>query len=765
MKKTLQTIKKAGIYFLFFGVSMMSAQTTYTFTSAGATAQVGPTAPQITAAYLATNLNGSVTVTGGIQQFTIPTTGPYRITAIGAKGGFNGGSPASISGDFTLTAGTVLKVLVGQTGTTANNGSNEAGGGGGGSFVTNVANVPYLVAGGGGGNATGYDGLLVPVPCCLNGMQATLISNGNPYPGGANGGTLLNGGTCSGWTAGGGAGFNGNGSLCDAGTTAFSFINGGVGGNGNNLVGHGGFGGGGGGSNSGSGQRGGGGGGYSGGGGGVANFNGYDKAGGGGGSYNSGANQTNSIIASVGSGTVLITSLYSVNISQTATISCNGNTTAALSTTVSGGVGPFTYTWAPTGGNAATATALAAGVYTCFVKDAGLNLTAKTFTVTQPAQVVSTVVSQTNVTCNAGSNGAITLTTTGGTAPYSYTWSPTGGSVATASGLVANTYSCIVKDANLCSANSPSATITQPASFSITATVTNSLICGAGSTTFTASGASTYTWTGGVTNGATFTPTVSNSYTVTAKNGAGCLASNSPVITVNVGSIPTVSVTSGTICSGQSFTMVASGASTYMYTGGSAVVTPTANMSYSVTGTSSIGCLSSNTAVSTVTVNVNPTISASASSAIICAGEATTLSATASSTTYTWNTGATTVSLSVSPTTTTNYTVTTTGTNGCTAAANVNVTVNACVGINEAVASLISVYPNPNNGVVNINLTAELAKNASLEVYDALGKLVVKQVLANELNIINVSNLDNGIYMFKVLNNTNTVKIGKLIKH
>jgi len=90
---------------------------------------------------------------------------------------------------------------------------------------------------------------------------------------------------------------------------------------------------------------------------------------------------------------------------------------------------------------------------------------------------------------------------------------------------------------------------------------------------------------------------------------------------------------------------------------------------------------------------------------------------------------------------------------------------NACVGINEAVDSLISVYPNPNNGVVNINLTAELAKNASLEVYDALGKLVVKQVLANELNIINVSNLDNGIYMFKVLNNTNTVKIGKLIKH
>ena len=74
------------------------------------------------------------------------------------------------------------------------------------------------------------------------------------------------------------------------------------------------------------------------------------------------------------------------------------------------------------------------------------------------------------------------------------------------------------------------------------------------------------------------------------------------------------------------------------------------------------------------------------------------------------------------------------------------------------------VYPNPNNGVLNISLTAELSKNASLEVYDALGKLVVKQVLDNELNSINISNLDYGIYVFKVLNNTNAVKIGKLIK-
>ena len=76
------------------------------------------------------------------------------------------------------------------------------------------------------------------------------------------------------------------------------------------------------------------------------------------------------------------------------------------------------------------------------------------------------------------------------------------------------------------------------------------------------------------------------------------------------------------------------------------------------------------------------------------------------------------------------------------------VTVSPCTGINEILENAVSVYPNPANGVINIDLTSELTKNSSLEVYDALGKLVVKQVLANELNSINISTLSNGIYTF-----------------
>jgi hypothetical protein len=296
----------------------------------------------------------------------------------------------------------------------------------------------------------------------------------------------------------------------------------------------------------------------------------------------------------------------------------------------------------------------------------------------------------------------------------------------------------------------------------ITATPSSTTICSGASVTLIGGGASTYTWNGGITNGTPFSPTVTASYTVTGTAINGC--TNTAVSNITVNPTPTISAMSGAICAGSSYTIIPSGASTYTYSSGSAIVTPTVNTSYSVTGTSTLGCVGSNTAVSSVTVNTNPTVVASTSNTLLCSGESVVLTASTSATSYTWNTGATTVSVSVSPSVTSTYTVNVSNAATCVASSTVMITVNACTGINEILANSISVYPNPNNGVVNINLTAELTKNSSIEVYDAFGKSVIKLVLSNELNSINISNLDNGIYTFKVLNNTNTVKIGKLIK-
>lgn len=262
------------------------------FDSCGKTGQTGPSQTQCDNAYVGSTLDGEVTVTSGIQYWTVPTTGTYRITAVGAVGGDGGGYGASMRGDFALVAGDVLKILVGQSGA---NGS--GGGGGGGSFVTTNGNAPLVIAGGGGGRSTRSksDGT-------TNGCGQT-GDGSNPGTGGCNG-NGGNGAVSTGNSGGGGLLTSGTQGTYTS-TPGIAFVNGGTGGNGaqNNSAGWGGFGGGGGGNDGG---HSGGGGGYSGGGG---SGNGGSGSGGGGGSYNGGTNQANSSGVNNGMGYVWIDKL------------------------------------------------------------------------------------------------------------------------------------------------------------------------------------------------------------------------------------------------------------------------------------------------------------------------------------------------------------------------------------------------------------------------------------------------------------------------
>ena len=90
------------------------------FTSCDAIRNIGPTQAQVDAEYLGTNLEGLVT-SSGIQLFTVPFSGTFTITAIGATGGNEAETnvevaPAKIIGEFNLTQGEVIKILVGQHG-------------------------------------------------------------------------------------------------------------------------------------------------------------------------------------------------------------------------------------------------------------------------------------------------------------------------------------------------------------------------------------------------------------------------------------------------------------------------------------------------------------------------------------------------------------------------------------------------------------------------------------------------------------------------
>ncbi|MBZ6378740.1 MULTISPECIES: PEP-CTERM sorting domain-containing protein [Pacificimonas] len=133
----------------------------YEFTTAGQSGRFGPSQAQVDSAYGAGNsLFGQVTSVGGIQQWTVQTSGLYQITAAGAAGGqalSNGstttaGRGALLVGQFTFEAGDILDILVGQMGGSTNYQTAGAGGGGG-SFVVGEGDNPLLIAAGGNGEA------------------------------------------------------------------------------------------------------------------------------------------------------------------------------------------------------------------------------------------------------------------------------------------------------------------------------------------------------------------------------------------------------------------------------------------------------------------------------------------------------------------------------------------------------------------------------------------------------------------------------------
>ena len=277
--------------------------TSHTFTTAGATGRTGPSDAQLASAYGGETWYSSYFSNDtGIQNWTVPKTGTYRIDAYGARGGTGssgqaGGNGARVRGDFVLNQGNNLLILVGQAGSM----QGASAGGGGGTFVVKDDNAYQasasnilVIAGGGGGGADGSG-------TNLSGVDGTVASSGTAgrdglRAGGTNGGGGQ--GTTDTWGGAGGGGFSGTGGDAKnsgtvvnlSGGTAFNSVYKGLGGfSGASYGGDGGFGGGG-----GSSWGAGGGGGYSGGGADNSTGSGSDKnGGGGGGSLNNGSNVTN----------------------------------------------------------------------------------------------------------------------------------------------------------------------------------------------------------------------------------------------------------------------------------------------------------------------------------------------------------------------------------------------------------------------------------------------------------------------------------------
>lgn len=682
------------------GISV-NAQQTYTFTNCSATGSVGPTQAQVTAAYATTNLNAQVQSTiSGIQTWTVPYTGNFRIEARGAQGGAStnaGGLGAVMAGDFALTAGEVLRILVGQMG---DNGGSGPGGGGGGSFVvrspyTSTVNA-ILVAGGGSGDGTYF-----------NAPGLTTTAGGF---GGVAGGVNGLGGQ-GGIRGAGGGGFLTDGDPCSVSPTyaspGQSFINGGRGGPVTNnttcnFTANGGFGGG---SSHGGNciNNGGAGGGFSGGGGSS------NTVSGGGGSINQGTNQINAQGTNSGHGRVIISELCSVRIfasgsnslnpsicsgnsltlttnavsgfswstgastssivvsptsnsvySITATSSLNCVSSGFMSVIVSSGLpvlsianpsnniclgrtvsltatGAVSYTWANAGiVNSQTFTPAATAVYTVSGQNGCGITTATTSIVVAPLPV--SVLSSPTLVCQG-----YTSTLTAVSAVSAYTWQPgnqTGASTVMAP--LANTIYTVTASDGTCSGTSTVliATKTTP---TIVPSSTLISMCLNEVITLSANGAGTggtYSWSPGNTSSSSFTasPPTSTLYIVSGTNSLNCTSTSQIPVVVSQPAPLTVSANRTLTCINGSVSLTASGSSGYNWTNGPSTATYIVNASAPFTTYTVIGSNTSNTCTATQTIGiaaVTPSISHT-SSAAVCIGQTATLTASGANT-YTWN--------------------------------------------------------------------------------------------------------------------------------
>jgi hypothetical protein len=419
---------------------------------------------------------------------------------------------------------------------------------------------------------------------------------------------------------------------------------------------------------------------------------------------------------------------------------CNGDE-STITVTAAGGTAPYTGT--------GTFTANAGNQSYTITDNNGCSTSASVI-VTEPDALTADAIA-TPILCN-GDESTVTVSVTGGTAPYS--------GIGTFTANAGNqTYT--ITDDNGCT-TSALVNITEPDALTADAIATP-ILCNGDESTVTVSATGGTTPYSGI---GTFTANAGNqTYTITDDNGCTTSAlvniTEPDALSLNIVASDTV------ICLGNSSTLIANGNGgtgilTYEWVAGptsnSYNVSPTSTSTFTVNLTDENLC--SQTESVDVTVNSLPVLSVVTSDTLICVGETATLTASGASS-YSWNTGETTLSITISPTLTTLFTVTGIDTNGCSNSSAFTQEVSMCAGIESfnSTNNDILVYPNPTKAVVTVALNS----SAKAEILDVLGKVIYTQDLKAGKNTIDLSDFNTGVY-FLSLDNNGSLYTTKIIK-
>ena len=466
------------------------------------------------------------------------------------------------------------------------------------------------------------------------------------------------------------------------------------------------------------------------------------------------------------------------NLVSSTNISCYGGTTGAIDMNVVGGVPTYTYSWS-NGATTQDLSNLIAGCYSATIQDLnGCSISAN-YCVTQPASALSSTETHTNVNCYGNSTGSIDLTVSGGTSPYTYSWS-NGASSQDISSLPAGTYNVTVTDSKNCTTTN-SITITQP---SVPLSQTNSSVpvsCFGGtngSINLTVSGGTSpyaFSWSNG-SNTEDLNNIAAGTYSVTITDSKGCVLNTSISVTQPTAQLQYSVVTSDVSCNGGSNGSISlnplggTAPYTYSWTNGSSSqnITNLSAGDYTVSAFDANNCQYTNSFVisqpsalssSAVTTNIN------------CFGTSTgaidlTVSGGTGPYTYSWSDGA--ISQDISSLSAGIYSVIITDSNGCfysnsytlsqtTSAVSVSLsgTNVLCFGGNNGAAAVIAsggLGPYSylwNTGATTSSISGISTGTYSLNVTDSLGCNIIDSVTINQPNLpISLTAITNSVDCF-----------------
>ncbi len=265
------------------------------------------------------------------------------------------------------------------------------------------------------------------------------------------------------------------------------------------------------------------------------------------------------------------TAIFSINDTPIPTITatpsnvnCLGHNTGTIaSVIVTGATTPYTYAW--TGPASFTATTLnisflVAGVYNLTVTAANGCKGYYSTTITQPASALLASTTKNDVSCFGGSDGAINLIASGGTAPYTYAWTGPNSFTSASqdlSSLITGTYNVTITDINGCTTIA-SVIVGTNATALVATLSSNGPICSGGNAVFTITGTPgnivTYTGdslgTATIGAGGTVDVTVAGVTSNTTLNltdvsNGTCNQALASTTTVTINTLPSASLTGG----------------------------------------------------------------------------------------------------------------------------------------------------------------------------------------------------------------------------